>query len=294
MQTVSIIGAGRVGGALALALGRAGFGVENLFVRRPESVARAASFAPGAVVSDAADYGRIRSEIVFITTPDDAIAAAALDLAGKLQTAPVVLHTSGALASDVLEPLKIKACPVGSLHPLVSLSDPVRGAEHFAGANFCVEGDPAAVEAARKIADALGGRSFSIATRYKTLYHAAAVTASGHLVALTDVALEMLGKCGLSEKDAQATLLPLIISTVDNLALQTPAEALTGTFARADVETFEKHLAALAENVSDEVREVYLQLGARSAHLAQRRGVDGEKLALIREKISLAKKDFRC
>jgi predicted short-subunit dehydrogenase-like oxidoreductase (DUF2520 family) len=126
------------------------------------------------------------------------------------------------------------------------------------------------------------------------LYHASAVTACGHLVALIDAAIEMLTKCGLDEKSAQQTLLPLIKSTVENLETQTPAEALTGTFARADVATFEKHLDALGENVSQELLEIYLQLGARSLHLAEKQGADAEGLKAIGKKISLAKKNFKC
>ena len=174
------------------------------------------------------------------------------------------------------------------------MSDAVLGAGRFADAYFCVEGDAKAVETAQKIVSKLGGKSFSIETKYKTLYHAAAVTACGHLVALIDVAVKMLGKCGLSEADAQATLLPLIKSTVENLEVQTTAEALTGTFARADVGTFEKHLAAFDENSLTEAKEIYLQLGERSVYLAQNQGADVENLREILTKISLAKNNFKC
>jgi predicted short-subunit dehydrogenase-like oxidoreductase (DUF2520 family) len=126
------------------------------------------------------------------------------------------------------------------------------------------------------------------------LYHASAVTACGHLVAVIDTAIEMLAKCGLSDTQAKETLLPLIKSTLENLEVQTTAEALTGTFARADVKTFEKHLAAMEQEVSDEAREIYLQLGARSAHLAERQGASAEDLKEILNKISLAKKNFKC
>jgi predicted short-subunit dehydrogenase-like oxidoreductase (DUF2520 family) len=193
-----------------------------------------------------------------------------------------------------LSDLRNAGCPVGSLHPLVSLSDPFLGAGRFADAYFCIEGDDEAVAAAKQIVASLEGNFFSIATKHKILYHASAVTACGHLVALIDAAIEMLSKCGLDENAAKETLLPLIKSTVDNLEVQTTAEALTGTFARADVRTFEKHLSALGENVSEEALEIYLQLGARSAHLAQRQGASEENVMEILNKISLAKKNFRC
>ncbi|HEY8562916.1 MAG TPA: DUF2520 domain-containing protein [Pyrinomonadaceae bacterium] len=296
MRKISIIGVGRVGGALALALSREGYVIENLIVRNPETASKIVGLLAGSprVVRLEAITG-ISSDIVFIATQDSEIAGVAESLAGKLKTAlPPVLHMSGALSSEALNRLREKGVPTGSLHPLVSLSDARLGAARFAGAFFCVEGEPAAVAAAAKVVAALGGKSFTIATEYKTLYHAAAVTSAGHFVALVDVAVEMLARCGLSAARAQEILLPLIKSTVENLEAQTPAEALTGTFARADVETFEKHLAALDREVSAEAREIYLQLGARSAHLAERQGANAENLKEILAKISLAKKNFRC
>jgi predicted short-subunit dehydrogenase-like oxidoreductase (DUF2520 family) len=296
MRNISVIGVGRLGGALAVALSRKGFGIENLVVRNDKTARKIAeNITPAPKIAALDNIAEISSEIVFITTQDFEIEPVAKNLAKKIKDSkPVVFHTSGSLSSEILSPLQEMGCRTGSIHPLVSLSEAVLGAERFKDAYFCVEGDDAAVEIAKKIVAALDGKAFSIETKYKTLYHASAVTACGHLVALIDTAIEMLQKCGLSEDRARETLLPLIKSTVENLEVQTTAEALTGTFARADVRTFEKHLAALGESVSREAREIYLQLGARSAHLAERQGANAENLREILAKISLAKKNFRC
>lgn len=292
--SISIIGVGRVGGALALALGKNNYRIENLVARtaeKAEAVARNLDettkiLAPG-------ELGKISSDIIFITTQDSEIQNVAESLAAALQHKPFVFHTSGAHSSEILESLQQINCKTGSLHPLVSISDAVRGSLCFADSYFCVEGDLKAVEIAEKIVRDLGGNPFSIETKYKTLYHAAAVTACGHLVALIDTAIEMMSKCGLKTQDAQKILLPLIKSTVENLETQTTAEALTGTFARADFITFEQHLETLETNVSDEAIEIYLQLGNRSTHLAERQNVSVENLEKIREKIVLAKKKFK-
>lgn len=292
---ISIIGIGRLGGALAIALSRAGYEIENLFSRNEENAQKIIEFIePKPKILSANVLTEISSEIIFITTQDFEIGNAAKDLAANLQNKPLVFHTSGSLSSEILKELKKIGCRVGSIHPLVSISDSVSGASRFRDVYFCVEGDAEAVQIAEKIVNDLGGRPFSIASEYKALYHASAVTACGHLVALIDVAIEMLTKCGLSENQAKETLLPLIESTIENLSEQTTAEALTGTFARADVETFERHLKILRENVSDEATEVYLQLGGRSAHLAEMRGAaDENRLEMLRNKISLAKKNFK-
>ncbi len=126
------------------------------------------------------------------------------------------------------------------------------------------------------------------------MYHASAVTACGHLVALIDVAIEMLTRCGLDETEARKMLMPLVKSTVENLNTQNTSEALTGTFARVDVKTLENHLQIIKETVSRDILEVYLQLGFRSLHLAEVRGVDQKNIAEMQNRMLLAKKNIKC
>lgn len=289
---ISIIGIGRLGGALALALSEKGCEIENLFARKKENAERISNITDSKILSDD-EFEKIESDLILITTQDFEISKVAENLAVKLKIKPIVLHTSGSLSSEVLQKLNEINCPVGSIHPLVSISDSFLGKSRFRDAFLCVEGDAPAVEAAKQIVDKLGGKSFSIETKLKALYHASAVTASGHLVALEDAAIEMLSKCGLSEKQSKKIFLPLIESTIENLKTQTTAEALTGTFSRADAETLEKHLNILESEVSAETLEIYLLLGERSLKLAERHGANAKRLEDMREKISLAKKKLR-
>jgi predicted short-subunit dehydrogenase-like oxidoreductase (DUF2520 family) len=280
---VSIIGTGRLGGALAIALSKKGYQIRELVSRRSGTARKIAGFIPSKPeVLSANQFEEITSEIVFITTPDPEIQTTAENLSEKLNHKPFVFHCSGALSSEILGSLRNRGCPTGSLHPLVSISDPQLGAERFKNAYFCLEGDRAATAAARKIVLDLEGASFSLAAEFKTLYHAAAVMASGHLVALFSAAAETLSACGVTNEEARKILFPLVNSTLENLSTQSPSEALTGTFARADVTALERHLEALRENVTEEVFMVYLQLGMRSLHLAEQQGADAENLAEMR------------
>lgn len=235
---------------------------------------------------------KISSDIVFITTQDTLVNTVADELAEKMEHLPYIYHTSGSLSSSALQKLRDGGCEVGSIHPLVSVSDPQTGAAHFKGAYFCLEGDERAVQLGRQIVEDLEGRSFSVPGIYKPLYHASAVTAAGHIVALVSVALEMLTKCGLSEEKAKEVLLPLIYSSVDNLVGQTPAQALTGTFARADSQTLKTHIEALKENVSPEALRIYLEMGLRSLVLAKESGADEAKLAEMSEIISAVESEI--
>lgn len=268
---VSIIGTGRLGTALAIALAGKGYPIGSLVARRRESARLAAALldVPSRILALKELANRPAPELLLIATPDDQIASAAKTLA-KLDwdagRKPTVLHTSGALSSAVLAPLREIDWSVGSLHPLASISEPKAGARLLRGAFWCVEGDRRAVRVARAVVQDLDGTSFSISSEQKPLYHAAAMMVSGNVTALFDVALEMLGQCGLTRKQAQQVLLPLLASAVRNLEELDPARALTGTFARGDLETVKRHLDALKSNKP--VLEIYRVLGRRSLELA--------------------------
>ena len=282
---ISIIGIGRLGGALALALSKKGYSIENLIARQGETAEKIAeNISPKPQILNASETEKLGgSEIIFITTQDSEIEAVAAGLAGKLTNKPFVFHTSGSLSSQILRDLNESGCRVGSIHPLVSVSDSFLGARRFKDVFFCLEGDAEAVAVAEKIVGDLQGKSFAVETKFKALYHASAVTASGQVTALISIAVEMLAACGLTNEKAQEILLPLVKSTFENLEKQTPAEALTGTFARADVETMKKHIAAIKETLAPELLEVYLQLGLRSTHLAETQGASAENLALMKK-----------
>jgi len=291
---ISIIGVGKLGGALAIALSRKGFEIENLLARNSQNankIAKLVKSKPKIIFEN--EFAKISSDVILITTQDFEIENVAEKLKEDLRYKPTVFHTSGSLSSGVLKDLKAIGCKVGSIHPLVSISDARLGAERFADAYFCVEGDEKATRIGEQIVKQLGGKSFSITAEYKTLYHASATAACGHLVALVDVAIEILNKCGIDEANAQKILLPLIKSTVENLETQSTAEALTGTVARADVKTLENHLETLAKNVSAEAQQIYLQLAARSVHLAERQGANALNLEKIRGKLLLAKNNLK-
>ena len=290
MVSVTIIGIGRVGGALALSLPPDKYAIENLISHRGSDLEPISQkIFPMPTVTALEDLSEVSSDIVFITTQDANIVPAAKELAGKIRKSPVVFHTSGSYASSILNDLQSVGCKTGSLHPLVSVSQAESGPSRFPNAFFCIEGQAEAVEAGKQIALDLGGQPFSIETKFKTLYLAAAVTACGHLVALFDAAVEMMSKCGLSPDESKNILMPLVISTVQNLSEQNTAAALTGTFARADIETFMRHLTALNENVSDDLLEIYLLLGERSLELAAKQGVNPERIDTLRTKVSIAK-----
>jgi predicted short-subunit dehydrogenase-like oxidoreductase (DUF2520 family) len=284
-SSVAIIGAGRLGTALGRALAAAGYNVSAVVARgRRKALAASRLIASNPL---ALSVERLESlphtSLVIITTPDDALTEVAARLAATLKSGRhrVALHASGALSSDALGPLREVGFAVGSMHPLVSVSEPLKGAENLRGGFYCIEGDRRAAQAARRVVRSLGGHGFAVATADKALYHAAAVITSGHTVALFDVAVRLLMRCGLDAARARRALIPLLSSTLENLSAQAPARALTGTFARADTETVRKHLAALGKEPQPDALAVYRLLGRHSLRLAKENGADPKALAEI-------------
>ena len=239
MTRVGIIGPGRAGTALRLALEEQGWPVRTW--RRGDEI--------GAAAADV--------DVLVLATPDGAIA----DVAAAVQPVPatLVVHLAGSLGLDVLAPHERR----GALHPLVALPDGPTGARRLRGAWFAIAGDPAV----ESIAVALGGRTFAVADGDRALYHASAVIASNHLVALLGQAERVAAAAGVPF----AALVDLVRVTVDNVAELGPAAALTGPAARGDEDTIRRHLDALP---ADE-RPVYAAMAESARTLAGRRSDRG-------------------
>ena len=208
-----VIGAGRAGGSLTLALSRAGWSVDGPLGRDAD-------------VSGAATGTRL----VLIAVPDAEVAAVAASIAGG---PAVVAHVAGSLGLDVLGGHVRRA----SLHPLVALPDAERGAERLRGAWFATAGDPLVAE----VVEALGGRSVVVTDDDRVAYHAAAAIASNHLVALLGQVQRVAASVGVP-LDAY---LDLARGALDDVAALGPERALTGPVSRGDWQTVSRHLEVL-------------------------------------------------
>jgi predicted short-subunit dehydrogenase-like oxidoreductase (DUF2520 family) len=219
------------------------------------------------------------ADLILIAAPDDLIPQISNQLADLLNSASgsarapfrhpsAVMHTSGALTSQVLKSIQKLGVSVGSVHPLVSISSHQQDIHPFSSVYFSLEGDAAAVRLGKRLVQSLCGRSFVIETRNKPLYHAAALMASPNLTALVDIAIEMMSRAGVPRSQAARILVPLIGSTVANLTHQAPARALTGTFKRGDLATVKLHLGVIASQRLTDALQAYLILGKRSLKLS--------------------------
>ena len=292
---VTIIGSGPVGTALAARLTRAGVPVAAIYGRTPEQAAHAGLHA-GVLGLCSEVPSVVKSAMVSIlAVSDKKIGGVARDSLerGILTAHQVVLHTSGGWAArDVLATVANKVEALGTLHPLASLSEHAGGHTRLARATFAVEGDPQAVIMAQRLVEIMTGKSLLLEPAQMPLYHAAAVLSSNYIVALVSLASRVLEAAGVKTADVVPALVPLLRSTVDNLAAQGLPQALTGPMARGDVATVQRHLRALQAAVPD-VAEFYGKLGSEVLALATQRkpGLDNETARQLRNLLSGASMD---
>ncbi|MGH7501308.1 MAG: Rossmann-like and DUF2520 domain-containing protein [Longimicrobiales bacterium] len=215
------------------------------------------------------------TNILILAVPDSALAEVAHDVeaGGEAPAGCVALHLSGALSSDVLEPLHRAGYAIGSMHPLQSVADPWLAGDRLMGVAFAITGEPAAVRAAHRIVNVLDGHALVIPPNLRALYHAAAVMASNYLVAIAAAGARWLNEAGVPADEALQALLPLMQGTLDNLRHLGVAGALTGPLVRGDADTIRLHLSRLSE--SD--RSLYCALGRETLRIARAAGLDPMK-----------------
>jgi predicted short-subunit dehydrogenase-like oxidoreductase (DUF2520 family) len=270
----AVVGCGRVGTAFARYLAGAGYRPAGFSSRSPESARAAATLAgaPDQWFAEAWDAART-ADILLITTPDGVIAETCREITknGGIRKDSVVLHCSGMLPSTILTSAADGGAKIGSMHPLQSFAARQYTDNPFAGIMMAVEGDAAAIEAARMMAEDLGATPFAIRTDGKTLYHASAVAASNYLATLMAVAVKLMAASGAPEKDAFKILKPLVMGTLGNIETLGATDALTGPIARGDVDTVAAHLTAIG-NLSADMLKLYKQLGRATVPLARSKG----------------------
>jgi len=251
-NSLSIIGAGRVGRALGRRLRELGWKTGAVISRSEAGARRAVRFIGAGKPYAQMTRQIVSSRVILIAAPDDEIAGVARELArigGEELRGKVVLHTSGALNARVLDPVKACGAAVGSMHPLQSFSGvavPV-----LEGRVFAVEGDTQAVRAARQIARGFGGSPVRIPGGKKILYHAAATMAASNMLAMEEAAAQLLISVGMKRGQATRALLALTRQVLENMEQLGPRAAWTGPLARGDFNVVEAHLEALRESPAE-------------------------------------------
>ncbi len=257
--SIAIIGPGRLGTGLALALSRAGYSVKEIVSHAGAGSKRKAARLAREVGARTAVFpkDRLKSDVVWLCIPDREISKVATELAAKrLWKGDFAFHSSGALASDELQALRRQGVPVAAVHSLMTF---VAGSNpELEGVPFGLEGDSEALKAARTIVRNLGGNSFVLAKESKAAYHAWGAFLSPLLVALLVASEQVAGLASISQGDARKRMIPILKQTLQNYAALGPAGAFSGPLVRGDEQVVRRHLKVLKK--VPEAREAYVAL----------------------------------
>jgi predicted short-subunit dehydrogenase-like oxidoreductase (DUF2520 family) len=260
---IAIVGAGNLASALAAALLKSGYPIDQVISHGDGASLRAAKRLAREVhaVGVTATKAQIDARVVWFCVPDSVIAAAAQSLSrATTWRGKVAFHSSGALTSDELAVLREKGASVASVHPLTTFVRDSRPT--LAEIPFAIEGDLKAVRVARAIVRDLGARPYSIRKRDKQLYHAWGMFVSPLFTALLAMSENIAVAASVSRKSARERMLPILRQTIDNYARLGAPGSFSGPIARGDVATVEKHLRVLRK--IREARDIYVAL-ARAA-----------------------------
>jgi predicted short-subunit dehydrogenase-like oxidoreductase (DUF2520 family) len=271
-ETLSIVGAGRVGRALGRRMRELGWKIGAVVTRHESTARRAVRFIGAGTACVGMSRRILASTSILIATPDSAIEEVANELVrigGEELQGQVLLHTSGALDSSVLSAVRSCGAAAGSMHPLQTFNGVT--VPPLEGKIFAIEGDPMAVRMAKKIARALGAAATPIAPAKKLLYHAAGALAAGHSLVVVEAAVQLLMSLGTKRSEAIRALLPMTRQVLQNYERLGPRAAWTGPLARGDYQVVAKHLNVLQQyspeygNAYDALNRLGEQVLARDA-----------------------------
>jgi predicted short-subunit dehydrogenase-like oxidoreductase (DUF2520 family) len=267
---VGVIGAGRVGTALAVALSRAGHRIAAASAVSSVSRHRVDRYLPGTPVLQPADV-IAAADLVLLTVPDDALAGLVRGLAatGAPLAGRMLAHTSGRHGLAVLDPATdLGALPL-ALHPVMTFTGRADDVDKLAGICFGVTAPTVLRPAAEVLVMEMGGEPVFIAEADRGLYHAALAGAANHLVTQVVQAEDLLTRAGVAQPARM--LGPLLSAALDN-ALRFGDAGLTGPVARGDAETVAGHVDALRAD-APEALPAYLALARLTAARALASGM---------------------
>jgi len=261
-----------VGTAVGHILQKSGERVLAVASRSEESLEQAKEFVRDALfTSDVVKAGK-KGNVMVITTPDDLIADTCLSLVSEeaVRKDDHMVHMSGALGLDVLEPAEKLGAKTVSIHPLQTFADVKGAVKRIPGSVFAVTArDDATREWAEKLVNKLGGKPVPLAEEDKILYHIGAVVACNLLVALEHAAELVYQEIGMHHEKALQALMPLISGTVENLKKHGTERALTGPMARGDIGVIRRHLECLEAGDREQLLRVYASLSMYALDLAE-------------------------
>ncbi|ABN51605.1 MAG TPA: DUF2520 domain-containing protein [Hungateiclostridium thermocellum] len=273
-MNIGIIGAGKVGCALAEGLKNNGFNISGVYSRSVGSQKYLCEKLGKIFENDLEDAVK-NSDVIFISVSDNNIIEVAEEIVRKVDNdalrSKTFIHMSGALTAKALKPLENLGAYTGSLHPIQSVADKDSGWKKLYNIYYGFEGCEEALKHALTVVKSFEGKLIKIKEQDKTLYHAAACIISNYTVTLSYVAYKILESIGFDRETADKAFLPLIKNTVHNIERLGSIDALTGPVSRGDNSVVEQHVKSLRA-LDKELEKMYKVIGRMTVEVAQKKG----------------------
>lgn len=261
---IGIIGAGKVGCSMGKYVVQHRISVSGYYSKTKQSAMEAAELTRTECFEDLTDI-ILASDTLWIATPDDRIREV-WDCIAKYDIQDyIICHFSGSLSSDVFSGIEKKKAHPCSIHPIYAFSDKNTSYQKLNEAYFTIEGDDYAVEHMTALLQKMGNHVTRIKPQRKALYHSAASLVSNHVLGVIHAGIQTMEDCGFTREEAYQALTPLILNNVQNACEKGCREALTGPIERNDVETVDRHLAALTGTAKD----IYENIGSELVIMAK-------------------------
>jgi predicted short-subunit dehydrogenase-like oxidoreductase (DUF2520 family) len=271
MNKVGIIGAGKVGSVLAIALQREGTKVCAVAGGCSDSAKILANRIGILFCRDTTIVAR-KADIILIATPDREIKNVVdlLKTSGEMRAGQIVFHVCGSQSAEILADLRSFGVAVGSIHPLQSFSNIEAGLKNLSGSYFAIDGDEQALIKAKELVKKLSGTCLYVPPESRALYHAAACMASNYLTALLHSTVTLMKTFGVNETQAIQALYPMLQGTLANIEKYGTLQALTGPIVRGDVVTIKQQLQKIDAQIPSQA-QLYRELGKYTLDMAKQR-----------------------
>lgn len=265
---IGFVGAGRLGKALAWHCSRSGLKVAAAASLMAEESTSLAEQIPGCEVLTAQQVAD-RCDLIFVTTPDGVIKQTANGINWRRDS--FVVHCSGATEVDHLSKAAADGAHIGGFHPLQTFGDPEAAAKSLPGCTITIEAVEPLDSVLVQLAETLRCDVNRLPQGARPLYHAAAGYTSQFVNVLLREASLMWQSWGATEESAIKALLPLVRGTISAIEEAGVARGMPGPVSRGDIESVQKHVAAVAAFDTDAL-ELYSLMCARTVSIAQEIG----------------------
>ncbi|HRD02805.1 MAG TPA: DUF2520 domain-containing protein [Candidatus Saccharicenans sp.] len=280
MKSFSLIGAGKVGVSLGLALVNKCYRLKYISDCNSEAARQAKRrIKQGKTTRDNRQAAEA-AEITFICVPDGLIAEVANELSDLNLGGKYIFHTSGAVSSSVLLPLARQGAYVASMHPIQTFATGRANPDIFRGIFFGLEGNQKALGLGQSLAKKLQAGVILISPENKALYHLACSMASNFMVVLLSEVKDLFKLLGLEEKAYLEVIYPLLNRTLLNVIELGCERSLTGPVLRGDLETVREHLKVISQK--PDLEKLYRLMSLEALKMAEKRGLSASKVKALK------------